>query len=174
MRCHETKRTLPADYRDRRRVFERQPSVWADVVGRQNTGRDVMAEADRPVAELLREFSEQTTALVRQELELARLEMTEKGKRAGLGIGMFGGAGAVGVYALGALAASAILLIATAVAAWLAAVIVAAALAVVAGVLAVTGRSELRRAVPPAPEQATESVKEDVQWTKNRVRQARN
>jgi uncharacterized membrane protein YqjE len=133
-----------------------------------------MADADRPVAELLRDFSEQTTTLVRQELELAKLEMTEKGKRAGLGVGMFGGAGALGFYAVGALTAAAILLIATAVTAWLAAVIVAAVLAAIAGVLAITGRGELRRAVPPTPEQTTESVKEDVQWTKNRVHQARS
>lgn len=131
-------------------------------------------EGDRPVAELLRSFSEQTTTLVRQELELARLEMTEKGKRAGIGAGMFGGAGALGFYAVGALIAAAILLLATAVTAWLAAAIVGAAVALVAGILALSGRSELRRAMPAAPEQATESVKEDVQWTKNRVHQARN
>ena len=68
-----------------------------------------MAEADQPVAALLRDLSEQTSTLVRKELELARLEMTEKGKRAGIGVGMFGGAGLVGLYALGAVIAAAIL-----------------------------------------------------------------
>lgn len=133
-----------------------------------------MADTDRPVGELLRELSEQTTTLVRQELELAKLELTEKGKRAGVGVGMFGGAGVVGLYAVGALTAGLILALATAVTGWLAALIVAVAYGLVAGVLALRGKSKVEQAVPPLPEQATESVKEDVQWTKTRARQARN
>jgi hypothetical protein len=133
-----------------------------------------MADSEQPVGELMRELSEQTTRLVRQELELAKLELTEKGKRAGIGAGMFGGAGLVGVYALGALTAGVVLVLATAMTAWLAALIVAAAYAVVAGVLALAGRSKVQESVPPLPEQATESVKEDVQWTKTMARQARN
>jgi hypothetical protein len=132
-----------------------------------------MAEADRPVGELLKEFSEQTSTLVRQELELAKLELTQKGKRAGIGVGMFGGAGALGFYALGALTAAVILLLATAMSGWLAAVIVAAAYGAVAGVLALMGRTKVQQATPPMPEQATESVKEDVQWTKARAKQAK-
>jgi hypothetical protein len=132
-----------------------------------------MAEADRPVGELLRELSEQTSTLVRQELELARLELAQKGKRAGIGVGMFGGAGALGFYALGALTAAAILVLATAMAGWLAALIVAAAYGVVAGVLALMGKTKVQQAAPPVPQQATESVKEDVQWTKARARQAK-
>jgi uncharacterized membrane protein YqjE len=132
-----------------------------------------MAEADRPVGELLRELSEQTSTLVRQELELARLELTQKGKRAGIGVGMFGGAGALGFYALGALTAAVILVLATAMAGWLAALIVAAAYGVVAGVLALMGKTKVRQATPPVPQQATESVKEDVQWTKARAKQAK-
>ena len=85
-----------------------------------------MTETDRSVSELMRELSEQTTTLVRQELELAKLEMAEKGKRAGLGVGMFGGAGVVGLYAVGALTACLVLALATAMEAWLAALIVAA------------------------------------------------
>src|SRR6185437_8175597 len=76
------------------------------------TGRDSMAPDERPVAELLKELSEQTSALVRQEVELAKLELTEKGKRAGIGAGMFGGASLVGLYALGALTAAIILILA--------------------------------------------------------------
>jgi Putative Actinobacterial Holin-X, holin superfamily III len=132
-----------------------------------------MAEPDRPIAELLRDFSEQTSRLIRSEMELARAELTEKGTRAGLGIGMFGGAGAFGFWAFGALTAAVILLLATAVKPWLAAVIVCAALALIAVVLALTGRVKLKQAVPPVPNQATESVKEDVQWTKSRASQAR-
>ncbi len=132
-----------------------------------------MADGDRPVGELLRELSEQTSTLVRQELELAKLELTQKGKRAGIGVGMFGGAGALGVYALGALTAAVILLLATAMTGWLAALIVAAGYGVVAGGLALVGKTQVTQAVPPVPEQATESVKEDVQWTKTRATQAK-
>ncbi len=133
-----------------------------------------MTDSDRPVGDLLRELSEQTTTLVRQELELAKLELTQKGKRAGIGAGMFGGAGAVGLYAFGALTAAVILLLATAMTGWLAALIVAVVYGAVAGVLALSGKSKVQQAVPPVPEQATESVKEDVQWTKTRARQGRN
>lgn len=133
-----------------------------------------MVDSDRPVGELMRELSEQTTTLVRQELELAKLELTEKGKRAGIGAGMFGGAGVVAFYAAGALTACLILALGTAVAGWLAALIVAAVYGAVAGGLALSGKSKVQQAVPPVPEQATESVKEDVQWTKNRAKQARN
>ena len=132
-----------------------------------------MADSDRPVGELLKELSEQTTMLVRQELELAKLELTEKGKKAGIGAGMFGGAGIVGFYAVGALTACLILALATAVDGWLAALIVAAVYGAVAGVLALSGKSKVQQAVPPVPEQAVDSVKEDVQWTKSRAKQAR-
>jgi len=132
-----------------------------------------MADSDRPVGELLKELSEQTTTLVRQELELAKLELTEKGKKAGIGAGMFGGAGIVGFYAVGALTACLILALATAVDGWLAALIVAAVYGAVAGVLALSGKSKVQQAVPAVPEQAVDSVKEDVQWTKSRAKQAR-
>jgi Putative Actinobacterial Holin-X, holin superfamily III len=132
-----------------------------------------MAEADQPVAALLRDLSEQTSTLVRKELELARLEMTEKGKRAGIGVGMFGGAGLVGLYALGALIAAAILLLATAITPWLAALVIAAVCGAVAGGLALMGKSKVSQATPPLPEQATESVKEDVRLTKAKAEEAR-
>ena len=132
-----------------------------------------MGDSDRPVGELLKELSEQTTTLVRQELELAKLELTEKGKKAGIGAGMFGGAGIVGFYAVGALTACLILALATAVDGWLAALIVAAVYGAVAGVLALSGKSKVKQAVPPTPQQAVDSVKEDVEWTKSRAKQAR-
>jgi membrane protein len=125
------------------------------------------------MAELVKQLSEQTTRLVHQEVELAKAELTVKGKRAGIGAGMFGGAGVFGFYALGALTAAGILALATAVTGWLAALIVAAVLAVIAGVLALQGKSKVQQAVPPVPEQATESVKEDVQWAKTQAQAAR-
>lgn len=128
---------------------------------------------DRPLADLLRDLSDQTSTLVRKEIELAKVELTSKGKRAGAGAGMFGGAGALGFYALGAFTAGLIILLGTAIEPWLAAIVVALVYALVAGVLALTGKKQVQRATPPLPEQATESVKEDVQWTKARARAGR-
>ncbi|TML95470.1 MAG: phage holin family protein [Actinobacteria bacterium] len=125
------------------------------------------------VAELVKQLSEQASRLARQEAELAKAEFTAKGKRAGIGAGMFGGAGIVGLYTVGALTATAILALATAVAAWLAALIVTVVLGAIAGVLALEGKSKVQQATPPVPEQAAESVKEDVQWAKTRAQQAR-
>jgi hypothetical protein len=125
------------------------------------------------MAELVKQLTEQTTRLARQEVELAKAELQAKGKRAGLGAGMFGGAGLFGLYALGALTAAGVLGLSKAVAAWLAALIVGGALALIAGLLALVGRQEVQQATPPVPEQATESVKEDVQWAKTRAQAAR-
>ncbi|MEA2378232.1 MAG: hypothetical protein QOI45_2839 [Thermoleophilaceae bacterium] len=127
---------------------------------------------ERPVGELLKELSTQTTTLVRQELELAKAEMAEKGKQVGLGAGMFGGAGLFGVLALGALTACVIAALATGMELWLAALIVAVAYAAIAGVMALLGRQKTRDAAPAAPEQAIESTKEDVQWAKTRAKSA--
>jgi uncharacterized membrane protein YqjE len=131
------------------------------------------ATHEQTTADLLRQLSEQTTTLVRQEIELAKLELTEKGKKAGIGAGMFGGAGALGFYALGALTACVILALATAVAGWLAALIVAVVYSAGAGVLALTGKNKVAEAGPPVPEQAVDSTKEDVRWVKARATQAR-
>jgi MFS family permease len=128
---------------------------------------------DRSVADLLRHLSEQTATLVRQEMELAKAELSVKGKRMGMGAGMFGGAGIVGAYALGALTACLILVLATAIHAWLAALIVAVVYGAIAGVLALTGKNKVQQATPPVPEQTVDSVKEDVQWTKERAKAAR-
>jgi Putative Actinobacterial Holin-X, holin superfamily III len=129
--------------------------------------------SDASLGELIKQLSEQSSRLARQEVELAKAELAAKGKRAGIGAGMFGGAGAFGFYGLGALIAAAVLALATAVAAWLAALIVAVVLAVIAGMLALIGKHEIQEATPPVPEQATESVKEDVEFAKTRVQAAR-
>jgi MFS family permease len=129
--------------------------------------------SEASVGDLVKTLSEQTARLARQEVELAKSELTVKGRRAGIGAGMFGGAGLLGLYAVGALVAAAILGLSTAVTAWLAALIVAVVLGATAGVLALTGKSKVEQATPPVPEQATESVKEDVQWAKTRAKDAR-
>jgi MFS family permease len=129
---------------------------------------------DASMAELVKQLSEQTSRLARQEVELAKAELSVKGKRAGLGLGMFGGAGAMALYALGALVAAAVLALATAVTAWLAALIVAVVLGAIAGVMALQGKNKVQQATPPIPEQTTESVKEDVQWAKTRAHAGRH
>jgi hypothetical protein len=128
---------------------------------------------DRSTSELLRELSQQTGDLVRKEMELAKAELREKGKAAGLAGGMFGGAGLVALYAVGALTAAATLALAIVMDAWLAALIVGVGYLAVAGVLALTGRKKVEQATPPVPEQAIESSKEDVEWTKQRAQAAR-
>jgi uncharacterized membrane protein YqjE len=128
---------------------------------------------ERPTGELLRELSDQTTTLVKQEVELAKAELQEKGKQAGTGAGMFGGAGLLGAAAFAALTTAAIAALATAVDLWLAALIVAVVYAAIAGALAMTGKKKVQEAVPPMPEQAKESVKEDVEWAKTRARLGR-
>jgi hypothetical protein len=128
---------------------------------------------DASAAELVKQLTEQTSRLVRNEVELAKVELTEKGKRAGIGAGMFGGAGVFGLYALGALTAAAIAALALAVATWLSALIIAAIWGAIAGVMALMGKKKVQEAVPPVPEDTVESVKEDVQWTKARAQQGR-
>jgi sugar phosphate permease len=128
---------------------------------------------ERPIGELLKQLSQETTTLVRQELDLAKAEVAQKGQKAGKGAGMFGGAGIVGFLALAALTAALIMAIDKATANWVAALIVAAVYAAIAGVLALLGRNKIQEAGPPVPEQAAESVKEDVQWAKTRTQSAR-
>ena len=128
---------------------------------------------EQPIGDLLKQLSQETTTLVRQELELAKAEMAEKGKKAGKGAGMFGGAGVVGFLALGALTAALILALDTGMKAWLAALIVGLVYAAIAGVLALTGKKEVQQATPPVPEQTVESVKEDVEWAKTQKPSAR-
>jgi uncharacterized membrane protein YqjE len=123
--------------------------------------------------ELVKLLSEQTSTLVRKELDLAKAELAEKGKTAGVGAGMVGGAGVMSLLALGALTACLILLLAEGMDAWVAALIVTAVYGAIAGILALLGRDRVKEAMPPAPEQTVESVKEDVQWAKTQATSAR-
>jgi F0F1-type ATP synthase assembly protein I len=130
------------------------------------------AMRERPIGELFTQLSEETSKLIRQELELARAELKEKGREAGKGAGFLGGAGLAGLLAAGALTACLILLLDKAVAAWVAALIVAVVYGAIAGVLALRGKERVQAATPPAPEQTVETVKEDVEWAKTRARSA--
>jgi uncharacterized membrane protein YqjE len=122
---------------------------------------------ERSIGELLKELSTETSTLVRKEMELARAELQQQGKRAGKGAGLLGGAGVTALLALGSLTATVIALLDTAMKTWLAALIVTVIWGVIAGVLALQGRNKLQEATPPAP-QTVETVKEDVRWAKTR------
>jgi uncharacterized membrane protein YqjE len=136
------------------------------------TDRKTSAD-DASISELVQQLSEQTSRLARQEIELAKAEMTTKGKRLGIGAGAFGGAVLVALFGLGALTAALILLLATAMTAWLAALIVTAVYLAFAGILALVGKSKVQSATPPLPERAVASVKQDVEETKLRAKEGR-
>jgi predicted lipid-binding transport protein (Tim44 family) len=128
---------------------------------------------DRPIGELLKQLSQETTTLVRQELELAKAEMAQKGRDAGAGAGFIGAGALFGLGTFGALTAGLIALLATAIGhVWIAALIVAAVYGAVAAMLGVRGRDKIQEAAPAAPEQTVETVKEDVQWAKTQTRSA--
>jgi uncharacterized membrane protein YqjE len=125
------------------------------------------------VGDLVKELSGQVSTLVRQEVELAKAEVGEKGKKAGVGAGMFGGAGAAALLMLGSLTACLILALDLAMPAWAAALIVTALWAAVAGVLALQGRKKMQEMGTPIPEKTIETVKEDVQWAKHPTKSGR-
>ena len=125
---------------------------------------------DQPIGDLVKQLSEQTATLVRQEMKLAQAELQEKGKKAGIGAGMFGASGLVAFFGAACLIAAAVLALATAVDSWLAALIVGVVLLAAAGVAALMGKKQIEEATPPAPEQAMSSMKRDVDTVKRRAR----
>ncbi|MDQ6790889.1 MAG: phage holin family protein [Candidatus Dormibacteraeota bacterium] len=124
------------------------------------------------MGELVKQLAEETSMLVRQEIELAKAEMTQKGKRAGLGLGQLGGAGLVALYALGALTACFIAALALLVPVWAAALIVTIVYGIVAGVLAMIGRRQLQQSTPLAPEKTQQTIKEDIEWVKTKTQKS--
>jgi hypothetical protein len=128
---------------------------------------------DEPIGEVARDLTRDLSLLVRQEVELAKAEMAQKGRIAAPGVGMIGGAAGAALLGAGALTAAAILLLAIFLPEWLAALLVGAVLAVAAYVLAQRGKDRVAEAGAPIPEQTIESVKEDVEWTKTRASSAR-
>ncbi|MFF8844138.1 phage holin family protein [Streptomyces sp. NPDC015127] len=125
--------------------------------------------ADEPIGALVSDASQQISQLVRAEMRLAQAEMTQKGKRLGLGGGLFGGAGLVAVLGLQALVAAAIIALALVLPWWASALIVAGGLFLVAAVLAVAGRKNVKQATPPAPRQTIASVRADMDEIKGRA-----
>ncbi|HEX2105851.1 MAG TPA: phage holin family protein [Solirubrobacteraceae bacterium] len=128
---------------------------------------------ERSIGELFSKLSNETSTLIRQEMALARAELAEKGKEAGKGAGLFGGAGAVGLLGAGALTAGIILLLDLVIAAWLAAILVGLVYVAVAAFLGLKGRDRIQAATPPVPEQTVDTVKEDVEWAKTRAQSAK-
>ena len=126
------------------------------------------------VAELVKQLGEQTSDLARQEVELAKAELTEKGRAIGIGAGAFGAAGLVALFAVGALTAALILALAEAVDGWLAALIVFVVYAAIAGGLALFGRREVEQGTPPTPERAIETTKEDIERVKQGAKEGRS
>jgi len=127
---------------------------------------------EHSVGELLKQLSQETTTLVRQELDLAKAEMTVKAKEGGKGAGFLGGAGVAGLVFLIALTLTLIGLLDTFMKYWIAALIVTVLWGAVAAVLALTGKNKLQEAGPPVPEQTKETLKEDVEWAKTQKRSA--
>jgi hypothetical protein len=125
---------------------------------------------ERSTGELVKALSEQVSVLVRDELKLAQLEMTRKGRQAGMGIGMLGGSSVIALYGVACLLACAIIALSGVVAAWLAALIVGVALLAAAAAAALAGKGHLRKATPPVPEQTVDSIKTDVEEIKERAR----
>ncbi|HTD36008.1 MAG TPA: phage holin family protein [Candidatus Limnocylindrales bacterium] len=131
---------------------------------------DAPREADRPIPVLLRELGDEIATLVRQEFELAKVEIAEKAKPAAVSVGMFGGTALFALGAFGALTAFLIVLIALAVPLWASALIVTIVYGIVAGVLAMTGKKKMQEAAPLIPEQTAQTVKEDIEWAKTRAK----
>ena len=137
----------------------------------QPNGQQALRE--QSTGDLIRQLSEQTSDLVRQEVALAKAELTQKGKQAGIGAGMFGGASLMTVLGLIALTAAAIAGLSEAMDVWAAALIVGAVYLAAAGVLALLGRNRIQEGMPAKPEQTIETVKEDMQWAKSQAKSVR-
>jgi uncharacterized membrane protein YqjE len=124
---------------------------------------------EQPMGELFKQLSTDLSTLVRQELRLAQVEMTEKGKRAAVGAGFLGGAGIVSLLLIGSLTACIIAALAEGMDVWLAALIVTVVYGAIAGVLALTGKQRVAEATPVVPEQTVQTLKEDAQWAKTQT-----
>ena len=137
-------------------------------------GGPTSSVADQSTAELVQRASDQISRLVRDEIALAKAELAEKGKHAGIGVGLFGGGGVLALYGVGALVATLIVVFDLFLPLWLAALIITVVLFAVAGVLALLGKKQVTKAVPPEPEAAIASVKADVDEVKQAVARERS
>ena len=133
--------------------------------------REPQHPEDHSVGALVHDLSQQSTQLVREEIALAKAELQEKGKHAGLGIGLFSGAGLLAFYGGAALIATAVLALALVMPAWLAALVVTVAIFAAAGIAALVGKKQVQRATPPKPEQTMDNLPRDVQAVKQPIKE---
>jgi uncharacterized membrane protein YqjE len=133
-------------------------------------GAQANPSQERQTGELVKLLTEQVSSLVRDELKLAQLEMTRKGKQAGVAAGMLGGAGVIALYGTACLIACVIVAISGVLKAWLACLIVGVVLFAAAGVMALLAKGRLRKATPPVPTEAVDSVRTDVEVIKESAR----
>ncbi len=129
---------------------------------------------DRSLSELVQQLTEQTSALARKEVELAKAEVTAKGRRLGMGAAEFGAAGVIGLYAGGALTATSILVLATFLEGWIAALIVSVVYAAIAGALALSGKKQVEAGSPPIPQRAIDSTRQDIDAAKRGAKEGRS
>ncbi|MBY8881758.1 phage holin family protein [Actinacidiphila acidipaludis] len=138
--------------------------------GKVNGHVDGHRAGERSVGTLVKQGTEQLSTLVRQEMKLAQAELTKKGKKAGIGGGLFGAAALLAFFGLAALITAAIVAIAIPLPLWASALIVGGGLLLFAGLLALAGRSQVKRAVPPTPDEAVDSMKDDLATIKERAK----
>ena len=138
--------------------------------GKGPAGNGHAGNGERSVGTLVKQGTEQLSTLVRQELKLAQAELTSKGKKAGIGGGLFGAAGLLAFFGLAALITAAIVAVAIPLPLWAAALIIGGGLLLLAGLLALAGRSEVKRAVPPTPDEAVGSMRHDLETIKERAK----
>lgn len=133
-------------------------------------GSPVRPGTDQSTSELVQKASEQISRLVKDEIALAKAELTEKGKHAGIGVGLFGGGGVLALYGVGALFATLIIVLDIWLPLWAAALIITVVLFGTAGILALLGKNQVTKAVPPEPSAAIASAKADVDEVKHAIK----
>src|SRR5665648_239844 len=134
--------------------------------------RHLEDQRQHSIGELVKDLSRETSALVRQEVELAKAEMTETAQEYAMGAGLIAAAAALAFFAFGALTAAAVTALALVFELWLAALIVAGAYLLVGGIMGAVGYNRLKRGGTPVPDETVETIREDVKWLKEKTKSA--
>jgi uncharacterized membrane protein YqjE len=134
----------------------------------EENSREQQQREDRSIGELFSELSQKTTTLVRQEIELAKVEMSQKASRVGKNVGFLVIGGVVAYTGLLAVVAAGIILLGQVIAYWLSAAIIGVVIAAVGGVLVIKGANTLRQE-EPTPRETVETLQEDKEWLKDQT-----